>query len=194
MADLLRVNLLPEESRKSSPTSIEQFHRTPIMWVAGVVLVALPLLLSIPIQVNRVRSRHLSTRLAELEPQRADVERMQRILQRLQAQETAFAGAARGRGLWSERLNILSDVTPEGVWFTDLTLDTAKGLVLQGAAVASSGPEMVTVTRLVQDLGSRPAFAEVFKQIQIGSIKRAQDGPIDLVQFTITCSLDGETG
>ena len=56
-------------------------------------------------------------------------------------------------------------------------------------ALTSQGPEMVTVTRLVQDLQAEPKFASAFKQIQLESIKRVQQGDFDLVQFTITCTM-----
>ena len=37
-------------------------------------------------------------------------------------------------------------------------------------------------------LKADPAFSATFKSIQIASIKRAQEGSFDIVQFTVTCS------
>ena len=93
------------------------------------------------------------------------------------------------RQLWSKRLNTLSNLTPDGVWFTELNFDQAKGLVVQGAAIGQGGDEMVTVGRLVQDLKADPDLASAIQDIQIESIKRAQEKEIEMVQFTLTCAL-----
>lgn len=188
----LRINLLPEGARKATLTPVEQFHRTPLMAIAAAVMVGLPVLLLVPISFNRQRLQQLEAKIQALEPKRAEVERIQKFLQRLRAQEAAFQGLKKGQGIWSRRLNTLSNVTPDGVWFTEFSLDMTKGLVIQGSAIATAGPEMVTVTRLVQDLKADPDFSSAFKQIQIESIKRVQQGDFDLVQFTVTCTLPEE--
>ena len=91
--------------------------------------------------------------------------------------------------MWAKRLNTLSDVTPEGVWFTELSLDEDKGLVIQGSAIGQGGAEMVSVGRIVSDLKANADFSSVIKDIQIESIKRVQEKEVELVQFTLTCFL-----
>jgi Tfp pilus assembly protein PilN len=186
-AALLRIDLMPEEARKVAPSAMQQFHRTPLMALAAAIMVAVPLLLLLPISLKRRQLAALRTQIAALEPRRAELERIQQFLQRLRSQQAAFQGLRKGQDIWSTRLNTLSNVTPDGLWFTDLTLDHKKGMVLQGSAIATSGPEMVTVTRLVQALKSDPEFSQTFRSIQIESIKRVQEGSFDLVQFTVTC-------
>lgn len=184
---LLRIDLMPEGARKSAPSAMDQFHRTPLMALAGAIMVAVPLLLLIPVSFQRQQLAKLRTEIEALEPRRAELERMQQFVQRLRSQQAAFQGLRKGHDIWSKRLNTISNVTPEGVWFTDLSLDHKKGLVLQGSAIASSGPEMVSVTRLVQALKVDSDFSATFKSIQIESIKRVQEGSFDIVQFTVTC-------
>jgi len=190
--ELLKINLLPESARKAVLTRAEQFHRTPLMAIAGAVMLVLPLLLLVPISFNRQQLRQLEAKIQALEPRRTEVERIQNFLRRLRSQQTAFQGLKQGEGIWSRRLNTLSDVTPDGVWFTEFALDLKKGLVIQGSAIATTGPEMMTVTRLVQDLKANPDFSSAFKQIQIESIKRVQESDFDIVQFTVTCTLPDE--
>ncbi len=186
---MLTINLLPEGQRKASLSGVEQLHRTPIMWIVGGLLVALPLLLYIPVHLRRGQVNRLSAKAADLRPKKAEVDRLQRTLHELRAQAAAFDSLNKGEERWSRRLNILSDVTPEGVWFTDLTLDQAKGLVIQGSAIGQADPEMVNVSRLVQALKAERAFTAAVKDIQIESIKRVQDGEVEVVQFTLSCSL-----
>ena len=185
---MLKINLLPASIRKAGGSSIEQIHRTPLVWITGGVLVAIPLLLLVPIGVRRQQLGQLNTKIEKLEPKKAEMDQLQRRLQQLHAQQIAFQGLGKGQNLWSKRLNALSDATPEGVWFTELSLDQTKGLVLQGSAIGQVGPELVSVTRLVQGLKSNPDFASGFKEIQIESIKRVPQGEVDIVQFTLTCS------
>lgn len=192
--DLLRINLLPESARKPAALATEQFYRTPLVLIAAVIMVLLPLGLLIPLQLNRQQMGLLNKKITALEPRRAEVSRVQDLLAKLRAQQSAFEGLREGADSWAQRLNILSGVTPHGMWFTELSLDEMKGLIIQGMAIASEGPEMVSVTRLVQDLQSDAAFASAFKQVQLESIKRIQLGDFDAVQFTVTCTVAQPAG
>ena len=149
---MLKINLLPEGTRKAAVSPIEQFHRTPLMWlfVSGAVLLIVFLL--VPITLHRQQLKQLQAKVHALEPKKQEVDQLQRLVQRLKAQETVFHGLGKGESAWSKRLNILSDVTPEGIWFTELTLEPGKSLVIQGSAIGMAGAEMVSIGRLVQDL------------------------------------------
>ena len=189
MADLLRINLLPESAQKANQQSAQQFYRTPLVGIVVGLLFLLGLGLQVPLQLHQRQLNSLHSKIQALEPKQAEVKRVQELLVRLRVQRDAFQNLKTGTGSWAKRLNLLSDITPNGVWFTELSLDHTKGLVIQGMALASQGPEMVTVTRLVQDLQADSNFASAFKQIQLESIKRVQQGDFDVVQFTITCTV-----
>ena len=186
---LLKVNLLPESARKASLSPIEQFHRTPLMWFAVAALVGFAVLLLVPIGILQGRLRQLNSTVEQLQPRKAEVDRIQRSLQNLHAQEAAFRNLKQGRSLWSKRLNLLSNVTPEGIWFTELTLDPSKGLTIEGSAIGQGGAEMVNVGRLREDLQADPDFRAAVKDVQIESIKRIQDRDVEIVQFTLSCKL-----
>ena len=186
---MLKINLLPESIRKTSLSPIEQLHRTPLMWIAAGAMFFVAVFPLLPIAAHRRQLAQLNATIQALQPKKTEVDQIQRLLQQLQTQETAFRGLKRGQKLWSKRLNILSNVTPEGIWFSDLTLDQGKGLVIQGSVVGQGGTEMVSVGRLVQDLKASPDFASAVKDIQIESIQRVQDHDIEIVKFTLTCAL-----
>ena len=187
---MLKINLLPAGSGRGVGSPIEQLHRTPLAWVIAGAIVLLPLLLLVPVGILGQQLRQLTQKVQALEPKKVAVDQLQEFLKRLHAQEAAFRGLEREqRDLWAARLNTLSDLTPEGVWYTELSLDQVGGLVIQGSAMSQVGPEMINVTRLVQDLKEDQAFSSAFKMIQIESIKRVQEGEFDLVQFTLTCTL-----
>jgi Tfp pilus assembly protein PilN len=186
---MLKVNLLPEGARKATLSPIEQLHRTPLMWILVGAMAAVPIALLVPLGLRFQRVKQLNARIQELQPKKLQIDRIQQMLRQLQQQEAEFRGLRDGRSLWSKRLNILSDVTPDGVWFTELALDPAKGLSVHGSAIGQGGSEMVHVGRLVSDLKASPDFASAVKDIQIESIKRVQDREIEIVQFTLTCAL-----
>ena len=107
-------------------------------------------------------------------------------MEQLRAQEAAFQALEHGGRRWAQRLNTLSDRTPDGVWYNELSLDRGKGLVIQGAAVSEGGGETENISKLVQELKADPNFTEAVQDLQIESIKRVQDHDIEIVQFTLT--------
>jgi Tfp pilus assembly protein PilN len=186
---MLTVNLLPEHARKITLSPIEQFHRTPLLWIlVGLMalLVAAPL---IPIAISGQQLRGLTASLQTLEPRRQQVEQLRRVIAELRAQEAALQRVRTGQELWSKRLNILSDVTPDGVWLTELLLDPANGLTIHGSAIGRGGSELASIRQLVKDLQADADFAAVVQDIQIESIKRVQEKEIEVVQFALACAL-----
>lgn len=186
---MLRINLLPDEQRKTLLSPIEQFHRTPVMWIVLGSVFVLPLLFLAPIGIRQRQLRGLTAKIEVLEPKKFEVDQLQRFLQSLRTQEAAFQSVAKGEGFWAERLNKLSDATPDGVWFTELTFDPAKGLMIHGSAVGQSDPGAVGVNRLVRGLREDSHFMAAVKDIQIESLKQVQDGEVEVTQFTLSCPL-----
>lgn len=184
---MLRINLLPEESRRGL-SAVEQFHRAPIMLVLIGVLVAIALAVLAPIPFRQRRLAQLTTKVQALEAQKLQVEQLERMVQQLRAEETTLRDVKERRALVSRWLNTLSDATPDGVWFTDLTFDLGKGLIVEGSAISQSDPGMASVTRFVQELKASPAFSSIVKDIQIESIKRTTEKDIEIVQFTVACT------
>ena len=191
---MLKINLLPDSARRATLSPIEQFHRTPLMWMAGIIMIAIPIALWVPVYLRSRQLQALNAKIQVLEPKKAEVERLQRTLQDLRAQQAAFEGMSKKQGLWSKRLSILSNLTPAGVWFTDLMLDEARGLIIQGSGIGQGDPELASVTRLVTELKKDTDFTAAFKNISIESIKTVQDGELEIVQFTLTCSPQVQEG
>lgn len=187
---MLKINLVPHDARKPTPSPLAELHRTPLMRliIAGMMLVAA--LQALPIMIRKQQLRELRGKIEALVPKKAELDQLQRMLYRLQVQERAFQQFNKEQGGWAARLNGLSDLTPDGVWFHELVLDDEQGLIIiQGLAIGQGGTEMVGIGRLVQDLKAHPDFAAAVQEIQIESIKRTQDRDMELVQFTLTCPL-----
>ena len=186
---MLKINLLPEGARKATLSPIEQLHRTPLMWLGVALMIGFALSGFIPITLRRQQLQQLNAKIQTLEPKKQAIDQLQQHLQQLRAQEAAFRGLRHAQGLWSKRLNILSNVIPDGVWLTEWSLDPKKGLVIQGSAIGHTGGEMVSIGRFVQDLKADPDFSSAIKDVQIESIKRIQEKETEVVQFTLTSLL-----
>lgn len=182
---MLKINLLSEVARKTALSPVEQFHRTPLMWlfIGGMVCAGLAFLA--PILLYRQQLQQLNAKILVLEPKKQEVDQLQRLLQQLRAQEEAFRGLGQGKAVWSKWLNTLSDVTPDGIWFTELALEEGKHLTIQGAAIGSGGTEATSINRLIQSLKDDPRFAS----FQLESMKRVPEKELEIVQFTLTCPL-----
>jgi len=186
---MLRINLLPDTQKSSSATEALQLYRMPIVWVGAAVLVTL---LLFPVFLYEIRVRELSSlraQIDDLSPKRDAIDNVQRLLDRLREQEASFAGVSQDNHNWSARLNALSNVTPEGVWFEELYLEREKGLLIKGSAIGEGGAEMMRVGRLVQDLKGDAGFSSAVNDIQIESIKRVQSREVEIVKFTLSCTL-----
>ena len=186
---MLKVNLLHDRARQSSLSSIEQFHRTPLMWLVVGAMLVFVLVLLVPLGIYRQQLHGLQAQIQTLQPKKLEVDRVQRFVRGLRAQQGAFRGMKQGGGQWAKRLNVLSNVIPDGVWLTELELDQDKGLIIHGSAIGQGGSEMVSVGMLRSDLKEHPDFANAIEDIQIESIKRIQDKNIEIVQFTLACAL-----
>lgn len=187
---MITINLLPESYRPQKAGSIQQFHRSPLALILAAVLVGSPAGLAAWRGMSQVRLSQVRAKLDTLATKKAAIDRLKASLSALQRQARALEATGRQRGAWAPRLNAIADVTPLGVWFTELTLDPQK-LVLEGAAVKQRGDGMTAVNRLVQDLKQDPRLASVISDIQLGNIRNVQDGDMELMEFTITCKLVG---
>lgn len=181
---MLKINLLPVSARPTSLSTVEQFHRTPLLWIMLAIAVLIPLGYWTAASASQQQLNRLNGTLGVLEPRKASVDGLQQRLQQLRAEETAFRGMKQSQSGWAQRLNVLSDVTPDGVWYTELLLDHVKGLVIQGSSVGGSGP-----TKLVEELKGSPEFMSAVKTVQIESLKTVTVGELEIVQFTLNCSL-----
>jgi Tfp pilus assembly protein PilN len=186
---MVSINLLPEAYRKPRVSKVEQLHRSPLAILAVGALVGMAALGWMVLLMRQARLAQLTQRLQQLASQKTAAEELKASVQQLRDQHTVFQRLSRERSQWARRLNILSDVTPEGVWFTDLSLDQGKGLIVQGSAIGRGGEEMVRIGRLVQDLKADAAFSAVVQDIQIESIKSVQEKEIEVIEFTLTCKL-----
>lgn len=187
MATLLKINLLPATARQPSLSVVEQLVRMPLARVGAAGMVALTLLVGGVVVVQGGRLVQLQVKIKVLEPKKAEIDQLQQFIRQLHAQEAVFKSLQSDeRHRWSMRLQELSEATPEGVWYIEFEMDQGKGLVIRGTALGEGSNQTVRVNQLVEELKGQPKFSAAIKDLQIESVKAAEDGDISLAQFVLT--------
>jgi Tfp pilus assembly protein PilN len=183
---MVHINLLPTAYRKPQASSAQQFIRSPLAFLVAGCLAGVSVLLVVVAQMRQATLVNLEVQIRELEPKRKSIDDLRKTVEMLREQKGLLETVVKSRSQWARRLNQLSNVTPDGVWFTDLLIDGEKGLVLQGSAVGQGGAEMVQIGRLAQDLKSDATFSSAVRDIQIQSIESVQEQETEVVKFTLT--------
>jgi Tfp pilus assembly protein PilN len=186
---MISINLLPESYRQPTVSPLQEFHRSPLALFVIVILVGFAGLLFTGVQMRQGALAGVNGKLQQLAAPKTAVDELNVLVRELRDQRTVFERLSHARSQWAHHLNVLSDVVPEGVWLTDLSLDPDRGLVIQGSALAQGGQEMLRITRLVEGLKGDKEFGQVLQNVQIESIKRMKEEQIDVVEFTLTTKL-----
>lgn len=186
---MITINLLPESSRKPKTTSLQRFSRSPLAMGLLGCLVGVWVFLLGTRGILQMRLQALTKRLQQQQSQKTTAETLSASVKALRDQYELYQRLNRERSDWTQRLSALPQITPDGVWLTELVFDPDEGLTLQGAAIGKGGEEMVRIRRFVQDLRSHPAFASLIKDLQIESIKSELDGEVEIVNFALTGQL-----
>ena len=183
---ILSINLLPEQYRPAPAGSIEQFPQSPLARMLVIGLAGLAVGLAGWHGTNRVRLHSAKAKLHAMAPKKERVDQLRSAIATLQRQAQALEEADHQRSNWTPRLNAIADMTPPGMWFMNMTMDTDK-LVLNGVSIRRQGEEMAAVNRLVQQLKQDPRLGPVIQNMQLGELRNKQDGDVELMDFTITC-------
>ena len=186
---MISINLLPEAYRKAKTTSVEDAYRSPAVLGALGVLLVIGIAVALFGVSQQVRVAELNARMKELLPRKAILEQLLASIETIRQQQAVFKRVNQDRSQWAKQLNYLSDHTPDGMWFTDLSLEEEKGLTLHGSAIGGGGDEMVRIGRFVQSLKADAHFSSVIQDMQIESIKTSQDGDVEVVKFILTGKL-----
>jgi Tfp pilus assembly protein PilN len=183
---MLNINLVPENVRKTDTSSLQQFHRAPLMRALAGLLVGSAVILLVAVQVRGRQLRSLTEQLEGLAPKKAVIDQLQKLVQALQAEQNSFELLRTRDTAWAKRLSVLSELTPQGVWFTDFVWDGKDGLSIEGISLEEDGAEMGKISRFIDAVKAHASFRSNVAELKVESIQRVQDGEIELVKFAVT--------
>ncbi|TAN59981.1 hypothetical protein EPN16_06135 [bacterium] len=186
---MIEINLLPEGSRgkRAVRLALPGDYLKKSIFVLIALIVVTHILIQIFITVNALRLASSVRRLAAIRPQKQLVDKMKSEVQSYKAMRDLFSRAGAQRMPVAPALNLISDVLPEGVWLTGLSLSARAG-ELSGACVSAEGGEITQVGKLLNALKQEPALKIVFPELELSSVKRRKLGQSEIVEFVMSAN------
>lgn len=181
---MIRINLLPEELRKSERARQVRTDITKVIAVAAAV-VAIAIALSCYWVGRRMSAlSRIKTRLNSLSAQAEEAEGLIKQKQQLVKEFDLLEGFASRRILWHELLNEVGDALPDGLFLTKLTCNAREqsALVLKGETMTGYGIERVV--EFIDALRRSPSFVRIFPDLTY-SIESMEKGR---KSFEIRCT------
>ena len=193
---MIEINLIPYSRRKKkkSKLSLTEFN-IPLEIIIGLGggLIALLILVHISLMVINVRNvakhREFQKQMETVLPQKQQVEKVIGELRFLQSTQKAVQDILPERKIrWAQKLNILSDSIPRGVWLKRVNLE-GDVLSIEGSAISTDNEAMINVHQFTSSLKSQKEFLEHFNDLELGSIQRRKIKQMDIADFMITARL-----
>ena len=194
---MIEINLIPNQLRKKR--GIDQTLlgglNLPAEMVVGIGVGFIFLLLMVHLVLlyfnitTFIQYRNLQTQWDGLKPVRDSVDsaanELKTVRNKLKSIEEIIGNA---HVLWSQKLNILSDDLPRGVWLRKLSADE-KMFSVEGSALSKQNEEMINVHTFTTSLKEDKEFIKNFSDLELGSISRRQIDKVDIADFVLTARL-----
>ncbi len=156
---MIKINLLPQSEKPKAPP------KAPIIVIGILIVVIGVVFVFYSIANTRLSSvkndiAKLEKRKSELEPKMKDLQNQIDELERKDKAISVLAGQE--RFLWSKKLNELSNLVPDNVKFTHISLsnkDNKTYLKLEGVTYSKDGEERIgLVAKLMEALKSKEFY------------------------------------
>lgn len=193
---MIEINLIPYSLRKNkkSKLSLKEFN-IPLEIVIGlggglIVLLILVHAFLLVVNIRNVaRHKEFKKNMEAVSPEKQRVEEVVNELRALQGTQKAVEGILPERKIyWAQKLNILSDSIPRGVWLKRINLE-GDVLLIEGSAISTDNEAMINVHQFTSTLKSQREFLEHFNDLELGSIQRRKIRQMDIADFMITVRL-----
>lgn len=194
--DMIEINLIPYSLRKNKKgkLSFKEFN-IPLEVVIGLGggLIVLLILVHVFLLVINIRNvaqhKEFKKKMEAVSPEKEQVEKVINELRSLQGTQKAVEGILPERKIyWAQKLNILSDSIPRGVWLKRVNLE-GDVLLIEGSAISTDNEAMINVHQFTSTLKSQREFLEHFNDLELGSIQRRKIKQLDIADFMITVRL-----
>lgn len=194
---MIDINLVPPNLRKKSKgqSFLGGFH-LPLEVIIGIGggLVALLILFHVFLLFTNIGKmiayKNLKKQEEQIKPQKDVVEAVVKELRMLQSNKESIVRVTGGvdRVSWSQKLNILSDSLPQGVWLRRVAL-SEKVLFIEGSAISRQAKENVNVHSFISNLKKRQDFLDHLTELELGSIQSHTVNKVDVADFLITAKV-----
>ncbi len=192
----IEINLIPPNLRKKKKGGIANGINIPLEVLIGsagalLVLLVLAHFSLLFINMNELaKYRELQKEWKSILPAKENVEVVISELRGLQERDKAIKAILddKTRIIWSQKLNILSDSLPKGVWLRKIVLNEEMFLI-EGSAISRQKKEMINVHRLTANLKKEENFLNYLSDLELDAIQRRRIKKIEIADFIITTKL-----
>ncbi|MDQ7828357.1 MAG: PilN domain-containing protein [Armatimonadota bacterium] len=172
---MIRINLLPRRPRRQVPGGALLAVALPVAVL--VVLVVVYLSLSARLAALQGELRRADARIAELQPQVAEVQALKRQIEEARRKEDLLAQLLASQLPASSILANIRVLIPRDVWMTTLNVPDTGSFTIDGMAMS-----FVAVARLMDNLES----SRLFDGLDLSSAERERVGEVEVVRFQVT--------
>jgi Tfp pilus assembly protein PilN len=190
---MIEINLLPEELKvrgKSQKRGIKIEPKTSLYLIPFILglLVCVHLYLSLVTVSINVQLKVLNARWQKLEPQRRQLESLDKELTSTSGDTKTIKELAAGKMSWSEKLNSLSADLPAGIWFNELSISSSN-FTLKGSVISLEKDEMGLLKRFIDSLKAENDFFKDFKSLELASVEKRSVGGYEIADFILLGTL-----
>ncbi|MEI7998097.1 MAG: PilN domain-containing protein [Candidatus Omnitrophota bacterium] len=135
--------------------------------------------------------QHLVYKVAwqKMLPDKSNLDSINQELQDLRGKTSIITDITSKKAmLWSQKLNVLSDVMPKGVWLKKITWKD-NVVSIEGSVVSKFREEITIAGNFVSNLKKEEGFAKGFSSIELSSVNRSKKGMTEIVDFIITAKV-----
>ena len=194
---MIEINLVPEQLRKKRRAAaiVESVGGLPKEVMIGLVgaftfVLIIILLVFQGYVALRVASRNdLKRQLAAIDQEKQNVENvikeMKTLKERAKTLETVVAPYAI---FWAEKINVLSNELPRGVWLTKFALE-GQSVIIEGSAVSKVKSEITDIHSFMGKLKSNKEFMSKLKNLDLEMIKARNVETLTVADFKITAEI-----
>lgn len=203
---MLKINLLPPELRRKKRRRVIVFEATQtllIIIIACEIIAFLGIYVFLNIKVTN-KQKELSGIKIEIERLQAQVKEVKNLeedAKKLEKRIQIIDQLMFSRISWARKLNEVSSLIPENIWFTSLSLSSQavsqpgggppvmkSVLILRAKAIALPGEKAVNLVGVfMNNLKFSPSFSETFAEPEFMGTSSEKIGDKDVIGFELRC-------
>ena len=194
---MIDINLSPDQFRKRRKSDffsggVFNIPREVLVGIGGGIL-ALMLFVDGLVFLAKVAKffeyQHVKSKWQAILPQKSATDLIKQNLQEVQKEVKSIKDIMDGQSsLWSQKLNVISDSLPKGVWLRKITLND-KQVFIEGSAVSQGQSEIINVGNFVSNMKKDPQFMNDFESIEVDYIQSRKTVGLEVSDFTILAKL-----
>lgn len=188
---MIEINLLPEEFKQKKQMQIALPQTQTVVYILAAVFslfVIIHLFLGGALLVKKIQYKSLERIWAKLSPKLAEVNEWKRQYN-ISSQQTEYINRLlKQRITVADKMQVLMNALPNGVWFNRLNLKD-KGFNLLGSVVSLKTDEMRLLNLFLNRLKEDKQFFKDFAKMELGRVVMRTLGGFSIMDFVLEGNL-----